>query len=298
MFETINAHSDTIRSDAETTALGIVVNNLIRDMVQPFCVDGAVRESGRRFVRSLGRGSTRSALDPSLRLGVALDAKLPAEGRIWAEKIELLRDCLVGSEEELRFLPLADNKGTSTGQPSNTEAWTRSVGEMCESSSGPAWGRRLFNAVSVSRPGICLELGTCLGISAAYQAAALREIGTGKLVTLEGSPDLAAVARRNFADLGLDNVEVRVGSFVETLQPTLDDFLSVDFAFIDGHHDEEATISYFETILPHAARGAVLIFDDIRWSRGMRRAWHRIATHPNTHLIRDLRRWGICFVSR
>lgn len=175
---------------------------------------------------------------------------------------------------------------------------TCSVGEMCNASSGPTWGHRLFNAVSATKPDNCLELGACLGISAAYQAAALREIGAGRVVTLEGSPDLAAVARRNLAELELSNVEIRIGSFAETLQPTLDDLPLIDFAFIDGHHDEKATVKYFEMILPHTANGALLIFDDIRWSGGMRRAWRRIQAHPSTQSTLDLRRWGICFASR
>lgn len=274
------------------------MNRLTRNLVQPFCADGAVREFGRRLGRSLRRGDPQSLLEPEVRIGAALDAKLPAEGRIWAERIESLRHSLLRSGEEVRIPTLGGSKKTSSPSPSSTDEVTRSVGEMCNASSGPTWGRRLFNVISATKPENCLELGTCLGISAAYQAAALRETGTGKLITLEGSPDLAAVARRNLTGLGLGNVEVRIGSFAETLQPALDDLPSIDFAFIDGHHDEEATLRYFQMILPHTANGALLIFDDIRWSRGMRRAWRRIAAHPSTQSTLDLRRWGICLVSR
>lgn len=280
-----------------TNRVGYSVNHLIRNLVQPFCADGTVREVGRRLARSLQRSDPHSSLQPEVRIGAALDAKLPTEGRIWAERIESLRNSLLYSDEKVRIPTLGGSKKTSVPRPSSPDELTRSVGEMCNASSGPTWGRGLFNAAAAAKPDNCLELGTCLGISAAYQAAALREIGNGKLITLEGSPDLATVARRNLAGLGLGNVEVRIGSFAETLQPTLDDLSSVDFAFIDGHHDEQATLRYFKTILPHTANGAVLIFDDIRWSRGMRRAWRRIAAHPSTQSTLDLRRWGICFVS-
>lgn len=273
------------------------MNSLIRILAQPFCADGAVQEGGRRLARVLGNADPRSSADPSLRVDAALDSKLSPEGQMWADRIESLRDSLLHSGEEVELLRLGGSKKTSSVRGSEASGLTCSVGEMCESSSGPRWGRRLFNAVSVTSPVTCLELGTCLGISAAYQAAALRENGAGRLVTLEGSPDLAAVARRNLHQLGFDNVEVRVGPFVETLQSALDELSSVEFAFIDGHHDEEATISYFDTILPYTVSGTVLIFDDVRWSRGMRRAWYRIASHPDIRTIRDLRRWGVCLVS-
>lgn len=51
----------------------------------------------------------------------------------------------------------------------------------------------------------------------------------------------------------------------------------VDYIFIDGHHDEEASLAYFEEILSFLADSALLIFDDINWSEGMRRVWNAIA---------------------
>ena len=62
-----------------------------------------------------------------------------------------------------------------------------------------------------------LEMGTCVGISAAYQAAALNDNGAGRLVTLEGYAELAAEAQELWSNLGLSNVEVIVGRFAQTL---------------------------------------------------------------------------------
>lgn len=49
-----------------------------------------------------------------------------------------------------------------------------------------------------------------------------------------------------------------------------------DLAFVDGHHDEQATLDYFALIRPRMRTGAVMAFDDIEWSDGMRRAWKEI----------------------
>jgi len=56
----------------------------------------------------------------------------------------------------------------------------------------------------------------------------------------------------------------------------------VDFIFIDGHHDEQATKDYVTMVLPFLASQAVAIFDDINWSEGMKRAWSSIAAGPRS----------------
>lgn len=112
-------------------------------------------------------------------------------------------------------------------------------------------------------------MGACLGISGAYQAAALELNGAGKLCTMEGAPAFAQVAIGNWKSLGLsERVSVAIGPFHTTLAAVLATGRPVDFCFIDGHHDEAATMQYFEQVLPCLAPAALLVFDDIRWSRG------------------------------
>ena len=62
----------------------------------------------------------------------------------------------------------------------------------------------------------------------------------------------------------------------------------VDFAYIDGNHTKEATINYFNLLLPKCNENTVLIFDDINWSEGMREAWQHIKTHERVKLSIDL----------
>jgi precorrin-6B methylase 2 len=152
------------------------------------------------------------------------------------------------------------------------------VGTITRSSSKPAfWAVVLFRLIRAMRPTSCIELGTSVGISVAYQSAALILNQQGYLITLEGSPEIAKIATNNLASLGLNCCEVVVGRFQDTLKPVLSRVQVADFVFVDGHHDEDATLSYFEQVIPHCRENAVIVFDDISSYAGVRRAWTAIA---------------------
>jgi predicted O-methyltransferase YrrM len=121
----------------------------------------------------------------------------------------------------------------------------------------------------------------------------MRHNGRGRLVTLEGAPGLAAIARRTLGDLRLADVDVEIGRFDTVLPRVLSDG-PYGFAFIDGHHDEAATVGYHRQLLPHLDPGAVLVFDDIAWSDGMARAWGVVARDPSTAISVDLGAMGVC----
>jgi predicted O-methyltransferase YrrM len=157
-------------------------------------------------------------------------------------------------------------------------------------------GRLLFALVRGMAPRRCVELGTSLGTSAAYLAAALELNGDGgRLVTLEGSGVRSAVARQNLSRLGLDGVELHVGSFAQTLPFVLDE-APLDFGFVDGHHEEEPTVGYFTQMADHVDGLATLVFDDISWSAGMRRAWRRITADPRVVAEAHLGLVGVCLL--
>ncbi|MBA3328421.1 MAG: class I SAM-dependent methyltransferase, partial [Solirubrobacterales bacterium] len=109
-------------------------------------------------------------------------------------------------------------------------------------------------------------------------------------------PEPAALATANLRELGLDNVEVRVGRFQDELAPALADLGTVGHAFIDGHHDEEATLEYLELIRPHLAPGATVVFDDIDWSDGMRRAWRTVLGDARVDIGVDLGDVGLVVI--
>jgi predicted O-methyltransferase YrrM len=244
----------------------------------------------------------RDATDPGPRalvralLAAADDTFTPEERSRFGE-IERRRRSLLRSFGRLES---AMDHGAGSGRGitgAGAHAQQPLIARAALSSKSPFWARLLYALVRESRPAACLELGTNLGISAAYQALALEMNGTGTLVTLEGSEPRARLARRTLEALGLGRVEVVVGRFDETLPGVLGRTGRVSFAFVDGHHEEEATQRYFTQLEPHLDGGALVVFDDIAWSAGMRRAWLRLRAVPRIGAVADLRVLGVCAIA-
>jgi predicted O-methyltransferase YrrM len=224
--------------------------------------------------------------------------RVTAEEQQWFVQIEKLRAELQSSQECVEIPDFGAGSPDSGPRTSSTAVMTTEViADACRNySKSPAWAALLFHLTRRMRPEKCIELGTCLGISAAYQGAALQMNGTGILVTLEGAPSFASRAMQNLQSLGLnDRVRVVSGPFHDTLAGVLNEG-SVDYAYIDGHHDEEATVKYFDQFLPHLSHRATLVFDDIAWSAGMARAWDRIRRHPRVGASFGLQEIGICLM--
>ena len=153
-------------------------------------------------------------------------------------------------------------------------------------------GQLLFRMVKEYKPQNILELGTSLGITTAYLASANPD---AKVITMEGAQEISNIAQQNFNTSGLQNAKLVEGNFDNTLQSTIAQLPSVDFAFIDGNHRREPTERYFQQLLPKTHRDSVLIFDDIHWSAGMEAAWQTIREHPSVRCSVDLFFIGIVF---
>jgi len=153
---------------------------------------------------------------------------------------------------------------------------------VSRAATGPAWGRFLYALARAARPRRVLELGTNLGISAAYLGLAMKRTkeeggGNGHLVTLEGAPALADLSRQHLDELAIgDRVEVVTGRFVDTLPNVLATSGPFDLVFIDGHHEEEAAFSYASSIRSYLSPNALVILDDVEPGRPVRRAWQRL----------------------
>lgn len=231
-------------------------------------------------------------------LDAVVENRYSGEEKDWIERIETLRDKLNTSLTEIS---ITDYGAGSAGLNLTADEMyqgrvvVRSIGEVCRSASKPhKWAFLLFKLIREFHTSVCLELGTALGISTAYQAAALELNNHGRVVTLEGAKSLALLARKNFEKLGLGRVDVVVGRFQDTLQDVLRENAPFDFVFIDGHHDGNATLTYFRQILPYLSDGAILVFDDINWSRGMKRAWNTIQGERHLKASVDLLSVGMC----
>jgi predicted O-methyltransferase YrrM len=171
----------------------------------------------------------------------------------------------------------------------------RVVSAIARSSLKPKkYAQLMFRMVQYYKPHTVLELGTSFGITSAYLASGYN---SSVLHTCEGSSAIANIAKQNFTELGLTNIELTEGDFAETLSPLLSKLNTVHLAFVDGNHRKEPTLDYFTKLLNFSAPNAVLVFDDIHWSKGMEEAWNMIKQHTRVTLTIDLFFIGIVFIN-
>jgi predicted O-methyltransferase YrrM len=170
---------------------------------------------------------------------------------------------------------------------------SRKVCDILKVSSTKAkYGLLLHNIMQYCKPGIVIELGTCLGIGTMYLASGYEK---SKVFTIEGSTSLASLAEKNLQKSMLQNINLIKGNFDDVLPGLLKENGGFDLMFIDGNHRKEAVLNYFHTSLPFANDNSLMIFDDIRWSKGMFEAWKKICKNKNIKLSLDLFEVGIIF---
>lgn len=237
---------------------------------------------------------TSKALARALR-SVGLNRLRPDE-RDWVARVEARRHALAADATAVR---------------PDFEAESATTPPLFRDGGGPApiwgiaalfsisrlWGEFLLRLVRELAPRRCVELGTALGISTAYQAAALELNGSGTLTTFEGARAWAAVAEEGLSTLGLaDRTTVEIGAIDETLAEALARIGPVDYAFLDADHTEQATVKHFDAILPKMAPGGVAVLDDIAFSREMWRAWETIRRRDRVSTSMALGRMGLVAV--
>ncbi len=202
------------------------------------------------------------------------------------QKVKSYRQKLYSSDKTV----VVGRIGAVTSAPSE-----RKVSHIARhTSTSEKYGRMLARlAADLNVAGI-IELGTSLGVSTAYLAAACPK---AKIVTIEGLSAVADLAEANLHQAGFDNVTVIRGDISQNLGAAVDMMPSgnVEMAFVDGNHSEEATLDYFETIASRHANMCVIVFDDIYWSEGMTRAWRKIVSDERVDTTIELPQMGLAF---
>ena len=149
----------------------------------------------------------------------------------------------------------------------------------------PKLAQLLYRLVDDLKPRNMIELGTCLGITSLYLKNAAPD---AQLFTLEGCPETAGIAASVFKKANIDDIKQITGNFDDTLPGVIDGLDQLDSVFVDGNHQKDATLNYFEWCLPKVHENTLLIFDDIYWSEGMKEAWNMIKSHPQVTVTVDL----------
>ncbi len=173
---------------------------------------------------------------------------------------------------------------------------TKKVSQIAKNAlKSPRLAQLIYRLTKHTAPKSAIELGTCLGITTAYLA---KTDANAEIITIEGCPQTAAVAKKNFETLGLNNIELHVGNFDLILPDIIAHQPSLDFVYIDGNHRKDATLNYFKWCLPKINENSLLIFDDIYWSQGMKEAWTEIKNHPDVSITIDLFWIGLVYFKK
>jgi predicted O-methyltransferase YrrM len=172
---------------------------------------------------------------------------------------------------------------------------SRTVAQIAGSAvSSPRKCEVLFRLAEQLQPKVTIELGSSLGISSAYLAAAYTD---GRVYSFDGNPDLIRTAREFCADLKLNNIVFTDGNFDDTLPVQLESLPEIDLAYLDGNHRKEPTIKYYEMLRSKRAQNAVFVLDDIRWTREMFETWKEIKKDDTVRATVDAFSFGILFFS-
>jgi predicted O-methyltransferase YrrM len=122
----------------------------------------------------------------------------------------------------------------------------------------PEGGRLLYTLIRASRPATVVEFGTSFGISTIHLAAAVRDNGTGRVVSTELNAAKVARARANLAEAGLaDVVTILAGDARETLADLPG---PVGFVLLDGW--KNLYLPLLRQLEPRLAAGALVVADD------------------------------------
>jgi predicted O-methyltransferase YrrM len=119
----------------------------------------------------------------------------------------------------------------------------------------PANGLLCYQLLRALRARCVVELGTSMGVSTLYLAAAVRDNGGGTVITTEIVPEKAERAREHLRHAGLlELVDLRVGDVMETLATPGD---PIDFVLNDIH--PPVALPIMQRLAPHLRPGAVTL---------------------------------------
>ncbi|MFC5195440.1 O-methyltransferase [Bizionia hallyeonensis] len=198
------------------------------------------------------------------------------------QELKRYRKQVLGSPETINLTDLGSGSKKTTNKQ-------RRIAEIAKTSGTPLKRAKLwYRLTSYFQPKHILELGTSLGIATHAMHLGCPQ---AKITTIEGCPNCSKFAQSALANY--KNIQFLTGNFSQHLNTRTQQ--AWDLIFFDGNHTKEATIAYFETLLPSVHNDTIFIFDDIYWSEGMTQAWEIIKQHPQVTVTIDTFFWGFVF---
>jgi predicted O-methyltransferase YrrM len=205
------------------------------------------------------------------------------------ENLKQINEWRKGLNQNTTIIETSDTGAGSTIHKSRRRSVRQIAGR---SSIQHKYGRILYKLAKEFKPATIIELGTGIGISTAYLAKGCPEC---RVFSVEGDKEKMNFAAKSLEQLEVKNVTLFNGVFKDLLTGLLADAVHPVLIFIDGDHSYNGTMAYFSEILKSKNPEILVIFDDIRWSKDMERAWYEIKLDPAVVISIDLFFMGIVF---
>ena len=154
----------------------------------------------------------------------------------------------------------------------------------------PEMGLVYSRLIEQIRPEVVVEFGTAFGMSGMYWLAGLELNGSGHLFTFDPNQVWADLARQNLSAIS-ERFTLTIGTFEDNVAILPG---PIDFAFIDAIHTSEFVNPQFDIVASRSHSQTVVVFDDINFSKDMRKCWDALAVDPRVRASAMLgRRVGI-----
>ena len=135
---------------------------------------------------------------------------------------------------------------------------------------------RTFTWLAKERmPNGIVEFGTAFGVSGMFWLAGLEMAQTGKFYTFEPNEIWAEIAKSNLEQIS-DRFLLTLGTFEENAAKVLSP-ATIDIAFVDAIHTGEFVYAQYEILKTSLQPHALVVFDDISFSKDMHDCWLDIA---------------------
>jgi predicted O-methyltransferase YrrM len=202
------------------------------------------------------------------------------------DKIESVKKDLLRDERMLKV----NDMGAGSSNRITSE---KKISDIARSAvSGQKFGRLLFRLADFYMAKHIIEMGSSLGISAAYLASA---DPSSQVITIEGSSAIAEIAKETFIGLELGNIQQVTGNFDEKLSSLIASNAAAELVFIDGNHRKQHVLDYFEKFMNKISPHALIIIHDIHWDKEMEQAWEIIQNDPRVKMSIDIFSAGLIF---
>lgn len=199
--------------------------------------------------------------------------------------IENSRKALLKNKTEFKIVDLGAGSKVEKSKFRKVKSIARN------SLSSPKFSQFIFRLIQGFKYKNVLELGTSLGINTSYLA---RANPNARIFTFEADPKALKIAKE--VNAKHENIHFLEGDIANLLPDMLQKSNSkIDLVYADANHTYEASITYFNVILPYLTIQSVYIMDDIHWSTGMKKAWEELKLRKEVTSSIDLFDAGLLF---